>query len=111
MDLFVYGTLMQPAVVRELTGHTFASRPARLPDYRCILEPGHYPYILPEAGCSVAGLLLLAVDPIALAQLDSYEDEGTLYFRRTVSVVVDDSLHACQTYVGNPAAVEALRLP
>ncbi len=109
MNLFVYGTLMQSDVVAAVTGTSFASKPARLPGYRRISLAGHYPYIVAEDDAFVDGLLLLDVDAAALAKLDAYEDEGVLYVRRTVSVLVDGQPHACQTYVGNPDTVSALR--
>ncbi len=98
--LFVYGTLMDEARVRAVTGRSFPSRRARLDDHARIEPAGGYPYIVPRAGARVHGLLLEDVDDAALRALDRYEDEGRLYVRRSVEVVAGDRRVRCETYVG-----------
>lgn len=105
MDLFVYGTLMEPEVVRQLTGHNFHAEPARLPGFRRIHKPGTYSYIIASDADSVDGLLLQGLDDDALRALDHYEDEGHLYFRTNVVAVTGSRSFPCQTYVGNPAVI------
>ena len=109
MNLFVYGTLTDPDVLRRVAGRTFSTESAVLEEFRRIEEPGCYAFVEPCPGASVDGLLLLGVDAPTLGRLDDYEDEGELYFRRPVRVRVGDSIRDCETYVGNRAAVLALR--
>jgi gamma-glutamylcyclotransferase (GGCT)/AIG2-like uncharacterized protein YtfP len=102
--LFVYGTLMSPRQLSAVTGRAFPTRPAMLPDFVRIIPPGGYPYVVPQAGSAVEGLLLEELDATALAALDAYEDEGRLYTRRSVRVEVDGATVACEVYVGTGAA-------
>jgi len=100
-DVFVYGTLRDPDLVRRLAGRTFAQRSAVLRGYRRVEPAGRYPWIEPCAEAQVEGILLCDVDDAALARLDEYEDEGRLYAREEVEVrLVDGSKRRCQTYVG-----------
>ncbi len=98
MDLFVYGTLMDDALVRELTGRTFRRDPARLPGYRKMTPEGDYPYIIADSAESVDGLVLCDVDEQAMRAFDLYEDER-LYLRRQVKVVVAGKRRNCIAYV------------
>ena len=106
-DLFVYGTLTDPEVLRRAAGRIFAAEPAVLDGFRRIEEPGCYPFIEPSPGDRVTGLLLRGIDATALGRLDDYEDEGRLYFRHKVRVEVGSRLIDCETYVGDPGAVRA----
>jgi gamma-glutamylcyclotransferase (GGCT)/AIG2-like uncharacterized protein YtfP len=110
MDVFVYGTLMDPQLVLLLTGRTFALEPARLPDYRRFEPKDSYPYILPCAGDVVVGALIRDVDTPALRQLDQYEGEGDLYVRTDATVETESGPHRCAVYVANPTAIGRLRL-
>ena len=104
MDLFVYGTLMDDALVVELTGRSFRKEPARLPGYRKIMPEGDYPYIVPDAVQSVDGVVLCDVDDTALQAFDVYEDER-LYLRREVTVIVAGDRRACLAYVRHPERI------
>jgi gamma-glutamylcyclotransferase (GGCT)/AIG2-like uncharacterized protein YtfP len=110
MDLFVYGTLMDPDFVRQLTGKGFAIEPAHLPDFRRFQTPGSYPYILPHAGDSVDGVLLRNVDENTLRAFDRYEDEGNLYFRTKVVALVEGVPRDCEVYVANVSALGRLEI-
>ncbi len=101
--LFVYGTLMDAECLRAVAGRVFPSRPARLEGFARFAPAGGYPYVVPGSDAAVDGLLLDDVDAEALRRLDRYEDEGRLYVRRTVEVVVGGARLACEVYVGNPA--------
>jgi gamma-glutamylcyclotransferase (GGCT)/AIG2-like uncharacterized protein YtfP len=96
--LFVYGTLMDDGVVAQLTGRRFAKTPARLEGYRRLTPPGGYPVIVPAAGASVDGLVLRGIDADALRVFDQYEDEGRLYRRLSVTVIVDGTPQEVQVY-------------
>jgi hypothetical protein len=83
--VFAYGTLLQPAVLRAVTGRAFALRPARLPGFaRYRLHGEVFPAIVAEPGAITAGALLEGVGPTVLAELDRYE--GELYRRCAVVV-------------------------
>jgi gamma-glutamylcyclotransferase (GGCT)/AIG2-like uncharacterized protein YtfP len=101
MDLFVYGTLMDDALVLELTGRSFRKERARLPGYRKVMPEGDYPYIVPDAGETVEGLILRDVDDEALRAFDVYEDER-LYLRHEVSVTIAGYPQTCIAYVRHP---------
>ena len=97
--LFVYGTLLDEALVVQLTGRTFPRIPAVLAGYRREVPPGGYPRIVPAPQARVQGMLLDDVDAAALRAFDAYEDEGRLYRRVTVTVEADDRSLDAQTYV------------
>lgn len=99
-DLFVYGTLMDDALVAELTNHRFPKEPATLSGYRKLTPPGGYPQIIPDADEVVTGFLLRGLDAGALRALDRYEDEGQLYRRVEVVVSVAGVAARAMTYVG-----------
>lgn len=87
-DLFVYGTLMTPAVMRAVIGRVPPHAPAVLPGYRRYGLRGRvYPVVVPERGASVAGVLYTGLSPRELARLDRYEDA----FYRRVEVTVRDA--------------------
>ncbi len=87
--VFVYGTLLDDACVRSVTGRTFPRRPATLPGHRRVWPPGRYPYLVRDAAAEVAGAVLEHLDGRALAALDAYEDEGRLYVREEGTVTCD----------------------
>jgi gamma-glutamylcyclotransferase (GGCT)/AIG2-like uncharacterized protein YtfP len=103
MNLFVYGTLMNDALVVEVTGRRLAKEPAALQGYRKVQPADGYPYITPEAGGVVDGFLLRGLDAAALRALDRYEDEGQLYRRIEVVVTVGDDPVPAMAYVGMQA--------
>lgn len=110
MHVFVYGTLMDPTLVRSLTGRTCRPETARLAGYRRFEPVGSYPYILPCAEAVVDGALLRDLEGPALQRLDEYEGEGDLYLRTAVTVETAGGPRRCVTYVANPAAVGRLRI-
>jgi gamma-glutamylcyclotransferase (GGCT)/AIG2-like uncharacterized protein YtfP len=107
MMLFVYGTLMDDALVHQLTGRSFRTEPAVLAGYRRCVPAGGYPYIVPDAAASVQGRVLHDVDTAALRIFDDYEDEGRLYRRTEVVVTLGDIPGRVMTYVGVPSAHRA----
>jgi len=99
VDLFVYGTLLDDALVQQLTGLRFPKRAARLPSYRKCTPAGGYPYIVPDDDGTVDGVLLCGVADDALRAFDAYEDAGHLYRRIEVTVSVDAQPQRAFTYV------------
>ena len=98
MDLLVYGTLMDDALVVELTGRSFRKERARLPGYRKITPERDYAYIVPDPAQTVEGLVLRDVDDEALRAFDVYEDER-LYLRREVTATIAGDQQTCIAYV------------
>jgi gamma-glutamylcyclotransferase (GGCT)/AIG2-like uncharacterized protein YtfP len=99
VSLFVYGTLLNDALVRQLTGRVFPKRSATLDGFERIAPPGDYPYITHRAGARVEGCLLDGVDAASLARFDAYEGDG--YVRTTVEVTVGHGARVtCESYVG-----------
>lgn len=88
VDLFVYGSLLEDAVVVQVTGRRFPKRPAQLPGFRKHTPTDSYPYIVPDDDGMVDGFVLQRVDGDALRAFDEYEDEGRLYRRVEVTITV-----------------------
>ena len=99
VDLFVYGTLLDDAVVEQVTGRRFVKHAAELVGYRRYTPANQYPYIVPANDCTVEGALLCEVDSVALQAFDSYEDEGRLYRRVEVTVGVAGQPRRAFVYV------------
>jgi gamma-glutamylcyclotransferase (GGCT)/AIG2-like uncharacterized protein YtfP len=97
-SLFVYGTLLDDACVRRVTGRTFPRRAASLPGHRRVWPAGGHPYLVADPAGAVAGAVLDGLDASALAALDAYEEEGSLYVRETVTVVVGGAPVPCWIY-------------
>ncbi len=97
--LFVYGTLMMPAVLQAVSGVSFALRPATLAGYaRYQLRARVYPAIVPAEDATTDGLLCEGIDGPLWQRLDRWE--STLYTRHTVTVRDETgALLSAQTYV------------
>jgi gamma-glutamylcyclotransferase (GGCT)/AIG2-like uncharacterized protein YtfP len=96
--LFVYGTLLDDAQVRAVTGRTFRRRPAVLAGHRRVWPTGSYPYLVVDPGSSVTGALLDGIDAKTLAALDAYEDVGNLYVRDEIVVTCGGESVRCFVY-------------
>jgi gamma-glutamylcyclotransferase (GGCT)/AIG2-like uncharacterized protein YtfP len=107
VHLFVYGTLMDPQRVEALTGKRFAQVEATLVGFERCQSPYGYPYLLPQCGAVVHGLLLTNIDPHSLHHLDTYEAEGDLYRRQVVEVLVAGVPLQTMTYVGQGICASA----
>lgn len=99
--LFVYGTLLVPAVLEAVTCRSFAASPAVLAGYRrCRVRGKVFPTLLPDAEASVEGLVIRDVDAASWHLLDRYE--GDLYDRVAVTVRrADGRAAAAHVYVAN----------
>lgn len=98
MELFVYGTLMVPAVMRGVCGYTDFGMPARLCGYRRRLIHGEvYPAIVADPAEVVVGLVYHGVTSGQIALLDAFESD--LYERRAVSVSTQDTELSAEAYV------------
>jgi gamma-glutamylcyclotransferase (GGCT)/AIG2-like uncharacterized protein YtfP len=84
--VFIYGTLLDPAVFARFAGYAPLRRavPARLPGHRRVrLRGTPYPTLVAGAG-AVCGLLLPRLAPEAFRRLSAYEGPG--YALRPVRV-------------------------
>lgn len=81
---FIYGTLMQGERAEHLLAEATYIGRCRLQDY-AMYNLGRYPGIQPCAGEVVYGELYLIHEQMVQV-LDEYEEEGTLYDRKTVTV-------------------------
>ncbi|MDZ7734952.1 MAG: gamma-glutamylcyclotransferase family protein [Gammaproteobacteria bacterium] len=96
-QVFVYGTLLIPDIMREVTGRQYAGVAAVLRGYRRYrMRNRSYPGVVAEAGAEVHGMLFEA-GPVALAALDRYE--GSCYERRILTVEVKDETRQAHVYV------------
>ena len=83
--LFCYGTLMEPRVLKMITGKEFTLKKATLPDYQRYRVKGEdYPGVVQKAGEGTDGMLCLGVTASHLKKLDQFE--GDLYRRQLVKV-------------------------
>lgn len=99
VDLFVYGTLLDDALVERLAGRCFPKHTAQLAGYRKFTPAGEYPYIVADDDSTVEGALLCGVDSDALQAFDLYEDEGHLYRRVEVTVSLAGKPRCAFAYV------------
>jgi gamma-glutamylcyclotransferase (GGCT)/AIG2-like uncharacterized protein YtfP len=99
LRLFVYGTLIDESRLEALTGRRFPRRPATLDGFARRALPAGHPTVERRADARVDGFLVEDVDAASLAALDRYEDEGRLYRRCPVEVIVDGARVACEVYV------------
>jgi len=108
-DLFVYGTLMDVRIQRQILGRALHGADATLFGYRRVQNPGSYPYVVSCLDARVRGRLLRRLSARDLALLDYYEDEGVLYERRRVTVRVAAVTHEAWVYVGIAARLQRVR--
>jgi hypothetical protein len=109
---------MFPEVWNRVVRGSYASRPARLDDYRrYALLDLPYPAIVAAAGASVEGVLYLGVDDADLARLDAFE--GSEYRRDALPVSTRSGPMPAQAYVwldtarlsGQPWLPESFSIP
>ncbi|NOY76163.1 MAG: gamma-glutamylcyclotransferase [Kiritimatiellaeota bacterium] len=105
-DLFVYGTLMNDQYVVMLLNRKVDSIKASLHQFMLVTPSWSFPFIVKRHGAATTGRALLGISKDELAILDDFEDEGNLYFRKTV-VVRDErgKRRKCQSYIGNIMAL------
>lgn len=74
IPLFVYGTLLQPAIMQQVTGRMFPALAASLPGYQCYrLRNRTYTGIIEQANARVNGVVY-QINQRALRLIDLYED-------------------------------------
>lgn len=97
INLFCYGTLMYPSILRAVTGLAPASVAARLDGYQCYrVRKRPFPGIVVESGGVVHGVLYPGLNPRMLQRLDEYESD---FYQRREVIVRDATGKAFHAYV------------
>jgi gamma-glutamylcyclotransferase (GGCT)/AIG2-like uncharacterized protein YtfP len=99
MNIFTYGSLMFPSVMKAVTGREFSSETARVQNYARFKVKGEsYPGLTPLEGAVTEGVLYTDVDTLSVSRLDHFE--GEIYERTEIPAhtLEGESLTA-QTYV------------
>ncbi len=90
MNVFAYGTLVEPRCLDEVIGHRHVGErlAARLAGYRRVNSSAYpYPFIVVAQGAWVDGVLVMDLTPYDIAALDRYEEvESGTYERKPVDV-------------------------
>ncbi|WP_291297846.1 gamma-glutamylcyclotransferase family protein [Elioraea sp.] len=110
MRVFVYGSLMDPAVFARRTGTAAplaAARPALLAGWRRVTLRGTpFPTLLPDPRAAVDGLLV-ALPPSLLPPLHAYE--GALYRFLPVRVLSEGHRLAARAWIARPDRADPAR--
>ena len=76
MNIFTYGSLMFPSVMKAVTGLEFPAKRARVKNYARLKVRGEsYPGLTPSEGAVTEGVLYLDVDELSVKRLDAFEGE------------------------------------
>ena len=76
MNIFTYGSLMFPSVMKAVTGLEFPAKRARVKNYARFKVKGEsYPGLTPLEGAVTEGVLYLDVDALSVKRLDDFEWE------------------------------------
>jgi len=108
VNVFTYGTLMDPEIMATVSGAAHRSERATLVDYvRKILEGEVYPAIIRREGARVGGIVYFDVTPKAVDRLDAFE--GPIYVRTdVVAIGYDEGPIPCHTYVLKASCADRL---
>jgi gamma-glutamylcyclotransferase (GGCT)/AIG2-like uncharacterized protein YtfP len=103
IDLFVYGTLMAPALWRSIVAGNYCFEEGVLHDYLRKKVSGEvYPGLIPSTGASVKGILYYTITDRDTCRLDTFE--GSDFERITVPIkTMSGKIVRCQTYYLKPA--------
>ena len=103
MNVFAYGTLMHPDVMRMVTGSPRTCQRAVLAGYaRYRVRGEFYPGLIPAQGAKTAGILYRGLVRTEVRRLDAFE--GALYERRRVLIrLAGGEWLDAQTYVVVPS--------
>lgn len=99
MNIFTYGSLMFPSVMKTVTGRAFPSRKALVKDYARFKVKGEsYPGLTPWEGAVTEGVLYIGMDARSVRRLDDFE--GEIYERSEVSAdTLDGESLTAHTYL------------
>jgi gamma-glutamylcyclotransferase (GGCT)/AIG2-like uncharacterized protein YtfP len=115
VNLFAYGTLVDPRVIARVTGRSFpASSPAVLQGYVKRQTVFGYPALFPDPNRSVDGVVYYSLTDADWKRLDEYEGLNASpphYYRRLVAVLGTYGTIRSHVYVGNPLYFGTRLLP
>ena len=108
MNLFAYGSLILPEVMKKVAGRLFRNEEAELHGFaRFKFKGKSYPGIMPFPDHSTDGVLYYEVDPETAERLDQFE--GNAYERVPVTVATEHGEWAdAETYVVRRSARRSL---
>ena len=93
--------------MRLLLNRKVETEEAALSNFKRVVPPGAFYFIVKQHAAKTHGLLLKQLTKAEVAKLDAFEDEGNLYFRKKVVVRDSDGdRRRCMTYVGNIPALQ-----
>jgi len=102
-DLFFYGTLRDPALLRCVLGRDIAMVPARLPGYRAVWAEGEsFPMLIGDARARAKGVLARDLSAPDVARLDFYEG-AFAYELRDLTVETASGPATAQVYFPHDA--------
>lgn len=101
-NLFVYGTLLVPAVMQAVTGRAFKCANATLTGFvRYQVRGQVFPGIIRHNDMEVEGAVYFSIDTDSLQRLDIFESD--IYSREAVTVKLDNNrLITAYTYTVSP---------
>jgi gamma-glutamylcyclotransferase (GGCT)/AIG2-like uncharacterized protein YtfP len=89
MNLFVYGTLLFPEILKKVTGQAFRRSFAVLRGYAEFMVRGEtFSGLIPFPDRSMEGVIYHDVDAAAFRRIDAFE--GDLFVRKEVTVETED---------------------
>ncbi len=109
VNLFVYGSLRDPEILRSVCGYGYTLTPgprdlrtlwgesAILPYHRRLSPDNVYCYAVPDPEARIEGFVVFDLPADALAEIDRYE--GKYYTRETVKVNTSRGMAEAQAYL------------
>jgi gamma-glutamylcyclotransferase (GGCT)/AIG2-like uncharacterized protein YtfP len=109
VNLFVYGSLREPAIFKSVSGlgftidrsktdeETLLAEPALLSHYRKVTPDNVYFYAVPDSSSRIEGFIIYNVSALTMAEIDRYE--GKRYDRETIRVNTAKGLVEAQAYL------------
>ncbi|MHC4623770.1 MAG: gamma-glutamylcyclotransferase family protein [Planctomycetota bacterium] len=109
VNLFIYGSLRDPAIFKSVSGLTFTRMPPETDEETLLAEPAFlashrrvspdnvYFYAVPDRSSRIEGFLIYDLPAQALADIDRYE--GKRYDRETVQVNTANGLVEAHAYL------------
>ncbi|MBI1892120.1 MAG: gamma-glutamylcyclotransferase [Burkholderiales bacterium] len=96
--IFTYGSLMFAEVWRRVVASSYRSAKGKILDHaRYAVMHETYPGLVVQKGASVEGIVYFDVQAADIAALDNFE--GPDYFRRTVTVQLQNAQIEADTYI------------
>ena len=115
-NLFIYGSLKEPAIFKSVCNLSFTQKPAKvndktllakralLPRYRKVSPDNVYFYTIADPSAKIEGIVIYDVPLSAIEEIDRYE--GKRYDRETVHVNTAKGLVNAQAYLASHEAMK-----